>query len=106
MGECSLHRKRTTRVVALAGNLYFLGSRLLTCLTAVLVARLRDAFAWQMRTLALFIRHSCSPFSFLKVCVERKRRTQLHVPANSLRWFMVLDPPENQQNDNNKKNQA
>ncbi len=71
IGKRFSHRERTNSVVALAGNLHFLGSRLLTCLTAVLVARLRDAFAWQMRTLDLFIRHSRSPFSFFRVCVER-----------------------------------
>jgi hypothetical protein len=38
-------RKRTRLVIALAGNLYILGSRILTGLTAVFVARLREAQA-------------------------------------------------------------
>jgi hypothetical protein len=53
-------------MVALARNLDLIGSRFLTGLTAVLVTRLRQAPAWQMRTLVLLIcrHHSyCSPFS-------------------------------------------
>jgi hypothetical protein len=52
-------------MVALARNLDFIGSRFLTGLTAVFVTRLRQAPAWQMRTLVLLIcrHHSCcSPF--------------------------------------------
>jgi hypothetical protein len=52
-------------MVALARNLNLIGSRFLTGLTAVFVTRLRQAPAWQMRTLVLLIcrHHSyCSPF--------------------------------------------
>jgi hypothetical protein len=50
-------------VVALAGNLDFAGSRFLTGLTAVFIARLREAPAWKVRTLTLLnCRHHCSPF--------------------------------------------
>jgi hypothetical protein len=50
-------------VVALARDLYFLGSRLLTRLPAVFVTRLRHASAWQMRALDLLSRsHRVSPF--------------------------------------------
>jgi hypothetical protein len=52
-------------MVALARNLDLIGSRFLTGLTAVFVTRLRQAPAWQMRTLVLLIcrHHSyCSPF--------------------------------------------
>jgi len=43
--RCSSKRKRTRFVVALAGNLYILGSRILTSQAAVFVARLREAQA-------------------------------------------------------------
>jgi hypothetical protein len=52
-------------MVALARNLDLLGSRFFTGWTAVFVTRLRQAPAWQMRTLVLLIcrHHSyCSPF--------------------------------------------
>jgi len=52
-------------MVALARNLDLIGSRFLTGLTAVFVTRLRQAPAWQVRTLVLLIcrHHSyCSPF--------------------------------------------
>jgi hypothetical protein len=50
-------------VVALAGNLDFPGSRFLTGLTAVLLARWRKAPAWQMGALRLLIRrHYGSPY--------------------------------------------
>lgn len=53
-------------MVALAGNLDFAGSRFLTCLTAVLIARLRRALAWKVCTLSLLNRcHRCSPFQKL-----------------------------------------
>jgi hypothetical protein len=52
-------------MVALAGDLDFLGSRFLTGLTAVFVARLHYAPAWQVRTFILLIaRHHYSPFPF------------------------------------------
>ena len=53
-------------MVALAGNLDFAGSRFLTGLTAVLIARLRRALAWKVCTLSLLnCRHRCSPFQKL-----------------------------------------
>lgn len=55
-------------MVALACNLNFRGPSFLTGLSAVFVARLHHAPAWQMRTLTLLIcRHSgypCSKFKF------------------------------------------
>src|ERR1700674_3438479 len=57
--------KRASSMVALARNLDLIGSRFLTGLPAVFVTRLRQAPAWQMRTLVLLIcrHHSyCSPF--------------------------------------------
>jgi hypothetical protein len=53
-------------VIALAGNLYFLGSRVLTGLAAVLVAHRRGAQAGQMRALHLLIRRH-RKFSFLRI---------------------------------------
>lgn len=65
-GHCSSDGKWASSMVALARNLNFFGSRFLTGLTAVFVARLHQAPAWQVRTLVLFIgRHHCLPLSFL-----------------------------------------
>jgi hypothetical protein len=62
-GCCSSRGERARSVVALAGNLDFLGSRFLTGLTAVLLARWRKAPAWQMGALRLLIRrHYGSPY--------------------------------------------
>jgi hypothetical protein len=55
-------------VVALAGDLDFVGSSFLAGLTAVLVAGLRHATAWQVRTFILFVGcHRCSSFRMLFV---------------------------------------
>jgi hypothetical protein len=58
-GGCrSLHRERARSVVTLARNLHFLGSRFLTGLTAVFVARFHQAPAWKMAALhPLICRH-------------------------------------------------
>jgi hypothetical protein len=52
-------------VVALARNLYFVGSRILAGLTAVLITTLYQAPAWQVRALILPISHH-DFFSFLE----------------------------------------
>ena len=55
-------------MVALAGDLDLFGACFLAQLTAVFVASLRPALAWQVRTLLLLIcRHHGSPFPFPKV---------------------------------------
>jgi hypothetical protein len=57
-------------MVALARNLDFLGSRFLTGLTAVFVASLHHAPAWQVRTLDLLIYRHHLGFSFLNVVLK------------------------------------
>jgi hypothetical protein len=54
-GDCLSGGKRATSVVALAGNFDFPGSSFLTRLTAVLVAILSHAPAWQVCALLLFV---------------------------------------------------
>jgi hypothetical protein len=50
-------------MVTLARNLYVLGSRIFAGLTAVLVAILRHASAWQVRALLRFVAcHHHSPY--------------------------------------------
>jgi hypothetical protein len=59
-------------MVALARNLNFFGSRVLTGLTAVFIIGLRGAPAWQVCTFVLpSCRHHCSPFSFLVFGVKQ-----------------------------------
>jgi hypothetical protein len=93
-------------VVALAGNLHFLRSCFFTGLTAVLVASLRDALAWQMRTLDLFIRHKSFSFFGCSSFLLKDWDGRYSLSPQIFQWFMVLDPSENQQNDNDKKNQS
>jgi hypothetical protein len=59
-------------VVTLARNLYFLGSCLFAGLTAVFIAILGHASAWQMRALLLFI--SCHHWFSLVVIIALPTR--------------------------------